>query len=76
MAKSPASHPKNPAKSRNYHNGVITRKFSVPIPGYHDIGKPITLPLFLTPEVIEEKGKASEDSFYCNQDPGETRKLW
>jgi hypothetical protein len=67
MAKSPASHPKNPAKSRNYHNGVITSKFSAPIPGYHDIGKPIMLPLFLTPEVIEEKGKASENGFYSHQ---------
>jgi hypothetical protein len=76
MAKSPASHPKNPAKIRNYHNGVIMSKFSAPIPGYHDIRKSIMLPLFLTPEVIEKKGKASEDSFYCNQDPGETRKLW
>jgi hypothetical protein len=67
MAKSPASHPKNPAKIRNYHNGVITRKFSAPIPGYHDIGKPIMLPLSLTPEVIEEKGKASENGFYSHQ---------
>jgi hypothetical protein len=67
MAKSPASHPKNPAKIRNNHNGVITRKFSATIPGYHDIGKPITLPLFLTPEVIEKKGKASENGFYSHQ---------